>query len=95
MIGNIQKTKISMSGFVNEIRKQYLIKYSTIEAGRQWWFLNEVDDFQHFEWCTSKTMLKMLKDIRCARFVKRYSSEEILNIDVDLMYGEYEMKHVS
>lgn len=84
-----------MSGFANEMQKQYLIKYSTIEAGQQWWFLNEVDDFQHFEWCTSKTMLKMLKDIRCARFVKRYSSEDVLNIDVDLIFGEYEIKYIS
>lgn len=76
---------------------KYLIKHSNVEAGETWWFLDEVYDFQHFEWCTSKTMLKMLKDIKCARFVKRYDSEEKLNIDVDLNYGmngSFTMKNV-
>ena len=73
---------------------KYLIKHSSIEFGKVWWFLDEVIDFQHFEWCTSKTMLKILKDIKCARFIKRCSSEEELNIYVDLMFGEYEMKRV-
>ena len=66
---------------------KYLIKYSYIECGKTWWFLNEVDDLQHFEWCNSKTMLQILKDIKCARFVKRYDSEEKVNIDADLNYG--------
>lgn len=73
---------------------KYLIKHSSIESGKIWWFLDEVIDFQHFEWCTSKTMLKMLKDIKCARFIKRCNSEEELNIDADLMLGEYKMKCV-
>ena len=68
---------------------RYFIKYSAIENNQTWWFLNEVDDFLHFEWCRSKTMLKMLKDIRCAKFVKRYDLEEKLNIDVDICYGIY------
>ena len=72
-----------------------LVKYSTFEFGQAWWFLDEVIDFQHFEWCTSKTMLKMLKDIKCAKFIKRYSSEEELNIDVDLTFVEYKMKNIS
>lgn len=74
---------------------KYLIKHYSIESGKVWWFLDEVIDFQHFEWCTSKTMLKMLKDIKCAKFIKRYYSEEELNIDVDLTLAEYEMKHVN
>ena len=74
---------------------KYLIKYSAFEFGETWWFLNEVYDFQHFNWCSSKTMLKLLKDIKMARFVKRYSSEEELNINVDLTFNEYEMKIVS
>ena len=76
---------------------KYLIKHSSEEAGQTWWFLNEVYDIQLFEWCRSKTMLKMLKDIRCAIFVKRYDSEEKLNIDVDLKYGmngSFTMKNV-
>ena len=72
-----------------------LVKYSAFEFGETWWFLNEVIDFQYFNWCTSKTMLKILKDIKCARFIKRYSSEEELNIDVDLNVVDYEMKCVS
>lgn len=68
---------------------KYLIKYSHIEFGQMWWFLDEVIDLQHFEWCTSKTMLKMLQDIKCAKFVKRYDLEEKLNIDVDLTYSTY------
>ena len=74
---------------------KWLIKYSAIECGEIWWFLNEVYDHHHFDWCTSKTMLKILKDIKCARFIRRYSLEEELNIDVDLMFGEYEMKRVN
>ena len=72
-----------------------LIKFSAFEFGETWWFLNEVYDYHYFDWCTSKTMLKTLKDIKCARFIKRYSSEEELSIDVDLTFGEYEMKCVS
>ena len=71
---------------------KYLVKHSSIEFGKIWWFLDEVIDFQYFEWYTSKTMLKILKDIKCARLVKRYDSEEELNIDVDLMFDECEMK---
>ena len=63
---------------------KYFIKHSNVEAGQTWWFLDEVYDFLHFEWCRSKTMLKMLKDIKWARFVKRYDSQEKLNIDVYL-----------
>lgn len=66
---------------------QYLIKHSTIEDNKVWWFLDEIYSFQNFIWCTSKTKLRILKDIKCARFVKRYDSEEELNIDVDLTYG--------
>lgn len=76
---------------------KYLIKHSSEEAGQTWWFLDEVDDFLHFEWCRSKTMLQMLKAIKCAKFVKRYDSEEKLNIDVDLKYsmnGSFTMKKV-
>ena len=81
---SFQKTKMKL-----------LIKYSAFEFGETWWFLNEVFCFQRFDWCTSKTMLKILKDIKCARFIKRCSSEEELNIYVDLMFGEYKMKHVN
>ena len=73
---------------------KYLVKHSSIESGQVWWFLDEVIDFQCFKWCTSKTMLKMLKDIKCARFIKRYGSEDMLNVDVDLVFGECEMKQV-
>lgn len=77
-----------------DAKKHYLIKYSLVEAGKTWWFLNEIYDAQHFEWCRSKTMLCFLKDIKVARFVKRYKSEVELDIDVDLMYLMHEIKHV-
>ena len=72
-----------------------LIKYFTFEFGETWWFLNEVFYIQYFDWCTSKTRLQILKNANCARFIKRYSSEEELNIDVDLIFGEYEMKCIN
>lgn len=80
---------------MKKTRTKLLVKYSAFEFGETWWFLNEVFYFSHFAWCTSKTMLKMLKDMKCARFIKRYSSEEELNIDVDLTFIKYEMKHIS
>lgn len=73
---------------------KYLVKRSSIESGKIWWFLDEVCDFHYFELCISSTMLDFLKDAKCARFIKRYDSEEELNIDADLMLGEHKMKCV-
>lgn len=73
----------------------YLVKHSTIESGKVWWFLNIVIDFEHFGWCKSKIILKHFIDIKVAKFIKRYASEEELNIDVDLQFNKYKMKYVS
>jgi hypothetical protein len=73
----------------------YLVKHSNIEFGKTWWFLNIVIDLPHFEWCKSKIILKHFKDIKVAKFIKRYASEEELNIDVDLHFNRYKMKYVS
>lgn len=83
---------------MHQAHTAYLIKHCSVECGQMWWFLDEVSDFQHFTWCSSKTMLKALKDIKCARLVRRYGSEEELDIDVDLKYGMHSgfaMKDVS
>lgn len=84
----------SINHIILKTKMKLLIKYSIVEFGETWWFLNEVFYFQHFDSCTTKTMLKVLTDIKCARFIKRYSSEEELNIDVDLNVVDYEMKCV-
>ena len=73
---------------------RYFLKYSNVEFGERWWFLNEVLDSQHFKQCTSVVLLKHLKDIKLAKFVKRYSSEEVLDIDVDLSYGKCKVKSI-
>lgn len=73
---------------------KYLVKHSSIEFGKVWWFLDEVYDFHYFELCTSSMVLKFLKDVKRARLIKRYDSEEELNIDADLMFGGCEMKCV-
>ncbi len=74
---------------------KYLVKHPTRMLGRICWLLDEVYDFHHFELCTSSMVLKFLKDVNCARLIKRYDSEEELNIDADLMFGECKMKCVS
>ena len=72
----------------------YLVKYTVVENGKQWWFLNEVDDVIDFFVCNSVFILDDLKDYsRSARFIKRYSSEEELDIEVNLKYGsQFKMK---
>ena len=72
--------------------RAYLLKHSSDEAGKTWWFLDIVDDPALFRWCQSKTMLKFLKDIGQAKFIKRYASEEELNVDADVAYASCAMK---
>lgn len=78
-------------------QQQYLVKYTVVEDGKQWWFLNEVDDVVDFSLCNSISTLKSLKDYsHFARFIKRYSSEEELDIEVNLKYGsQFKMKDLS
>lgn len=75
----------------------YLVKYTVVENGKQWWFLNEVDDLIDFSICNRISTLKSLKDhSRFARFIKRYSSAEELDIEVNLKYGsQFTMKDLS
>ena len=56
--------------------QHFLIKHSALESGQRWWFLDEVDDIIDFSICNHIYVLKDLKDIQAARFVKRYASEE-------------------
>lgn len=69
-------------------KQQFLIKHSTLELDQRWWFLDEVDDIIDFSICNSTFILKDLKNVKAARFVKRYASEEELDIDVILRYGD-------
>lgn len=66
----------------------FLIKHSTLELDQRWWFLDEVDDIIDFSICNHKYILEDLKNVKAARFVKRYASEEELDIDVMLRYGD-------
>ena len=69
----------------------YLIKHSSIEFGIEWWFLNQVHDYDDFDLCISTSILKDFKDFKRARFIKRYASEEELDIDVTLRYAGKEV----
>lgn len=71
----------------------FLIKHSALESDQRWWFLDEVDDIVDFSICNSKYILEDLKNLKIARFVKRYASEEELDIDATIRYGDqYELK---
>ena len=68
--------------------KQYfLIKHSALESDQRWWFLDEVGDIIDFSICNDKCILRDMKNLKIARFVKRYASEEELDIDAMLRYG--------
>ncbi len=71
-----------------KVEQHFLIKHSTLELDQRWWFLDEVDDIIDFSICNSKYILKDLKSIKAARFVKRYASEEELDIDATIRYGD-------
>ena len=64
-----------------DIREFWLVKHSSVEFDHRWWFLDEVFDYDLWRTCTV-SFLKDLKDIGLARFMKRYSSEEELELDV-------------
>ena len=48
----------------------------------------DTDDIIDFSICNHKYILEDLKNVKAARFVKRYASEEELDIDVTLRYGD-------
>lgn len=66
----------------------FLIKHSALESDQRWWFLDEVDDIVDFSICNSKYILEDLKNLKIAKFVKRYASEEELDIDATIRYGD-------
>lgn len=72
----------------NKIKQHFLIKHSTLESDQRWWFLDEVTDVIDFRLCNHRYILEDLKNLKIARFVKRYASEEELDIDVVLRYGD-------
>ena len=73
---------------MNKIKQHFLIKHSTLESDQRWWFLDEVTDVIDFSLCNHRYILEDLKNLKIARFVKRYASEEELDIDVVLRYGD-------
>ena len=73
---------------MNKIKQHFLIKHSTLESDQRWWFLDEVTDVIDFRLCNHRYILEDLKNLKIARFVKRYASEEELDIDVVLRYGD-------
>ena len=73
---------------MNKIKQHFLIKHSTLESAQRWWFLDEVTDVIDFSLCNHRYILEDLKNLKIARFVKRYASEEELDIDVVLRYGD-------
>lgn len=73
---------------MNKIKQHFLIKHSTLESDQRWWFLDEVTDVIDFRLCDHRYILEDLKNLKIARFVKRYASEEELDIDVVLRYGD-------
>ena len=72
----------------NKIEQHFLIKHSALESDQRWWFLDEVIDVIDFSICNHKYILEDLKNIKAARLVKRYASEEELDIDVTIRYGD-------
>ena len=73
---------------MNKIKQHFLIKHSTLESDQRWWFLDEVTDVIDFSLCNHRYILEDLKNLKIARFVKRYASEEELDMDVMLRYGD-------
>lgn len=72
----------------NKVEQHFLIKHSALESDQRWWFLDEVIDVIDFSICNHKYILEDLKNIKAARLVKRYASEEELDIDATIRYGD-------
>lgn len=76
----------------SDIGKFWLVKHSSVELVRRWWFLDEVFDYDIRRTC-SASFLKSLKDIGLARFMKRHGSEEELELNVAIKYsGNYKLR---
>jgi hypothetical protein len=71
-----------------KVQQYFLIKHSALESDQRWWFLDEVGDIIDFSICNNKYILEDMKNLKIARFVKRYASEEELDIDATIRYGD-------
>ena len=65
-----------------------LIKYSNIECDTKWWFLYRLRRNDLSLDAIKEIGLDVLRHIRYAVFFKRFSSEEELDIESAIKYGE-------
>ena len=65
-----------------------LIKHSNIESGTKWWFLYRLRRNDLSLDAIKEIGLDVLRHIRYAVFLKRFSSEEELDIESAVKYGE-------
>jgi len=65
-----------------------LIKHSNIESGIKWWFLYRLRRNDLSLDAVKKIGLDVLRHTRSVVFLKRFSSEEELDIEAAVKYGE-------
>ena len=65
-----------------------LIKHSNIESGVKWWFLYRLRRSDLSLDDAREIGLDVLRHTRSAVFLKRFSSEEELDIEAAVKYGE-------
>ena len=65
---------------------KWLIKHTSFEFGKQWWFLYEFNYWPSILE-VEKLNTKELKKIRAIRFLKRFESEEEFDLEVTIKYG--------
>ena len=65
-----------------------LIKHSNIESGTKWWFLYRLSRNDLSLDDVKEIGLDVLRHIRYAVFLKRFSSEEELDIESAVKYSE-------
>lgn len=65
-----------------------LIKHSNIEFGTKWWFLYRLRRNDLSLDAIKEIGLDVLRHIRVVVFLKRFSSEEELDIEAAIKYGE-------
>lgn len=63
-----------------------LLKHSNVEFGMKWWFLYETAAGVTLDLVTEEG-LDACRNIRAVRFLKRFSSEEELEIEAIVKYG--------
>lgn len=65
-----------------------LIKHSNVEFGRTWWFLYRLERDDLDLSAAREVGLDTLRYTRAARFLKRFGSEEELELEAAVKYGE-------